>query len=60
MDTQKLLNAPPKQPRIVAKVSKINNLVESSKQIERSSAKLRKIFETGAYQKRTQLSVLNR
>lgn len=60
MDTQKLLNAPPKQPRIVAKVSKINNLVESSKQIERSSAKLRKIFETGAYQKKTQLSVLSR
>jgi len=60
MDTQKLLNAPPKQPKVVAKVSKINNLVESSKQIERSSAKLRKIFETGAYQRRTQLSVLNR
>jgi hypothetical protein len=60
MDTQKLLNAPPKQPRIVAKVSKINNLVESSKQIEKSSAKLRKIFETGAYQKKTQLSVLSR
>ena len=60
MDIQKLLNVPPKQPRIVAKISKINNLVESSEQIEKSSAKLRKIFETGAYQKRTQLSVLNR
>jgi len=60
MDTQKLLNAPPKQPKVVAKVSKINNLVESSEQIERSSAKLRKIFETGAYQRKTQLSVLNR
>jgi hypothetical protein len=60
MDTQKLLNAPPKQPKIIAKISKINNLVEVSTSARKSSTKLRKIFENGNYQKRTQLSVLNR
>jgi len=60
MDTQKLLNAPPTQPKIIAKISKINNLVEVSTKARKSSAQLRKIFETGSYQKNTQLSVLNR
>ena len=60
MDTQNLLNVPKPKPRIIAKISKIENLVEISKSVNKSSAKLRKAFETGSYQKRTQLSVLKR
>jgi hypothetical protein len=60
MDTQTLLNAPAVKPRIVVKVSKINNLVKVSNQSKKTSIKLRKLFETNTYQKRTQLSVLNR
>jgi hypothetical protein len=60
MDTQNLLNVPKPKPRVIAKISKIENLVEISKSVNKSSAKLRKAFETGSYQKRTQLAVLKR
>ena len=60
MDTQKLLEAPKPKVKIVAKVSKINNLVEVSTQARKTSTSLRKTFEKGAYQRKTQLSVLNR
>ena len=60
MDTQKLLEAPKPKLKIVAKVSKINNLVEVSTQARKTSTSLRKTFEKGAYQRKTQLSVLNR
>ena len=60
MNAQSLLNAPPKSPRVVAKLSKIGNLVKDSNKVKKSSTKLRKIFEKGTYQKKTQLSVLNR
>ena len=60
MDTQLLLNKPSTKPVVVAKVTKISNLSSISTQARKSSTKLRKIFETNSYQKRTQLSVLNR
>ena len=60
MDTQKLLEAPKPKLKIVAKVSKINNLVEVSTEARKTSTSLRKTFEKGAYQRKTQLSVLNR
>lgn len=60
MDTQVLLNKPSTKPVVVAKVTKISNLSTISKQARKSSTKLRKLFETNSYQKKTQLSVLNR
>ena len=49
-----------KKPRIVAKISKVSNLLEISNKAKKTSTKLRKTFEKGIYQKRTQLSILNR
>lgn len=60
MDTQKLLNAPPKKVKVVAKITKIGSIVAASSKIRKSTTNLRKIFEKGIYQKKTQLSVLNR
>ena len=60
MEAQKLLEAPKAKPKIVARVSKVNNLVEVSTQARKSSLALRKTFEKGIYQRKTQLSVLNR
>lgn len=60
MDTQKLLNAPSKKVKVVAKVTKISSIVVASSKIKKSTKNLRKIFERGTYQKKTQLSVLNR
>ena len=60
MDAQKLLEAPKPQPKIVARVSKVNNLVKVSTEARKTSTKLRKTFEKGIYQRKTQLSVLNR
>ena len=60
MDPQKLLEAPKPQPKIVARVSKVNNLVKVSSEARKTSTKLRKTFEKGLYQRKTQLSVLNR
>ena len=60
MDPTLLLNRPVVKPRIVAKITKFNNLVEVSTEARKSSTKLRKVFEKGSYQKKTQLSVLNR
>jgi len=59
MDTQKLLNTKPK-PKIIARVSNVENLVKISSKIKLASVKLRKTFEKGSYQKRTQLSILRR
>jgi len=60
MDIQALLNKPPAKPTVVAKVTKIDNLSTISTQARKTSTKLRKLFETNSYQKRTQLSVLDR
>lgn len=60
MEAQKLLEAPKAKPKIVARISKVNNLVEVSTQARKSSLALRKTFEKGIYQRKTQLSVLNR
>lgn len=45
---------------ITPKITKINSLVDSSNQIRKTSTKLRKVFQKGNYQKKTQLSILNR
>lgn len=58
MNPQTLLNRP--KPQIVPKITKISGLVDSSNEIKKSSAKLRKVFEKGTYQKKTQLTTLNR
>lgn len=58
MDPTTLLNRP--KPKVTAHVTKINSLVESSDSIKKSSTKLRRVFERGTYQKKTQLTVLNR
>lgn len=60
METQKLLNKPQAKPRVVARVSKLGNLVKASSQARKSTASLRKTFEKGLYSKRIQLSILNR
>jgi hypothetical protein len=60
MNAQTLLEAPKAKPRIIARVSKVNNLVEVSTQARKTSTSLRKTFEKGVYQRKTQLSVLNR
>ena len=56
MDSTTLLN----KPKITPKITKINNLAIASAQARKSSTKLVKVFEKGTYQKKTQLSVLNR
>jgi hypothetical protein len=58
MDPQLLLNRT--TPKLTPKITKINSLVEVSSQARKSSTKLKKIFEKGTYQKKTQLLVLNR
>ena len=45
---------------ITPKITKISSLAQSAEEIKRTSTKLRKTFESGAYQKKTQLTVLNR
>jgi len=60
MDPSTLLNRPTTTPKLVAKITKINNLVTVSTQARKSSTKLVKVFEKGTYQKKTQLTVLNR
>jgi len=60
MNPQTLLNKPQVQPKIVPKITKISNLIGSSNEIKKSSSKLLKAFEKGTYQKKTQLTVLNR
>ncbi len=59
MDPTTLLNRP-KTTNITPKITKINNLAIASGQARKSSSKLVKVFEKGTYQKKTQLSVLNR
>jgi murein DD-endopeptidase MepM/ murein hydrolase activator NlpD len=58
MNSQILLNKP--QTTITPKITKIGGLLTTSKEISKSSSKLKKIFEKGTYQKKTQLSILNR
>lgn len=60
MDIQRLLSAPEKTQQPVAKITNVGKLVESTTRLKKSTAKLKKIFETNTYQKKTQLSVLNR
>jgi murein DD-endopeptidase MepM/ murein hydrolase activator NlpD len=45
---------------ITPKITKIGNLAQSAEEIRKTSSRLRKTFEKGTYQKKTQLSVLNR
>jgi murein DD-endopeptidase MepM/ murein hydrolase activator NlpD len=60
MNIQTLLNKPKVESNLTPKITKISSLVESSNEIRKSSNKLRKTFEKGTYQKKTQLTVLNR
>lgn len=48
------------KPKVVPKITKVSGILESSNKLKRNSLKLRKTFERGTYQKRTQLSVLKR
>jgi len=59
MDPSTLLNRP-KTFNVIPKITKISNLSIASSQARKSSTKLVKVFEKGTYQKKTQLSVLNR
>ena len=45
---------------ITPKITKISSLAQSAEEIKKTSTKLRKTFENGSYQKKTQLTVLNR
>ena len=58
MNPQTLLNRP--KPQIVPKITKISGLVDSSNEIKKSSTKLRKVFEKGTYQRKIQLTTLDR
>ena len=68
MDPSVLLNKPKTyniDPNITTrnitpKITKISNLSITSGQARKSSTKLLKVFEKGTYQKKTQLTVLNR
>jgi hypothetical protein len=63
MNPQILLNRPKIESNLTPKITKLgnfSNVVESSLEIKKSSTKLKKIFEKGTYQKKTQLVVLNR
>jgi murein DD-endopeptidase MepM/ murein hydrolase activator NlpD len=60
MDPQILLRKPKPVPKVTAKISKIDSLKLVSEETKKSSIKLRKIFESGSYQKKTQLSILKR
>ncbi len=60
MDPQTLIPQTKEQPKIVAKITKINNLSKISAEAKKTSISLRKTFENGVYQRKTQLSVLNR
>lgn len=59
MNTELLLNKP-KSPTVTARVYKFSSLVKVSTEAKKSSLKLRKIFESGVYQKKTRLTVLDR
>lgn len=50
----------PKTPKVVVRVSNIENLLKSAKDLNVTSRKIRRTFEKNTYQKRTQLSVLKR
>ncbi len=50
----------PKQPKIVTRVSNIENLQKSVDDLNTTSRRLRRLFERNSYQKRTQLPVLKR
>ena len=60
MDAQTLLAKPKETPTVVAKVTTISPLVKVSTRTKKTSISLRKTFEKGIYQRKTQLSVLNR
>lgn len=60
MDPQILLRKPKPVPTVTAKISKIDSLKLISNETKKTSIKLRKIFEQGSYQKKTQLSILKR
>ena len=49
-----------KTPKVTTKITKVSSILEFSEKAKKSSIKLRRTFERGIYQKRTQLSVLDR
>jgi hypothetical protein len=49
-----------KTPKVTTKVTKVSSILDFSEKAKKSSIKLRKTFEKGIYQKRTQLSILDR
>ena len=49
-----------KTPKVTTKVTKVSSILDFSNKAKKSSIKLRKTFEKGIYQKRTQLSILDR
>jgi murein DD-endopeptidase MepM/ murein hydrolase activator NlpD len=55
-----VVKAKPKQPKIVTRVSNIENLQKSVDDLNTTSRRLRRLFERNSYQKRTQLPVLKR
>jgi murein DD-endopeptidase MepM/ murein hydrolase activator NlpD len=63
MNPQVLLNKPKTEQDLTPKITKISNfsnLVKSSNEITKTSNKLKKVFEKGTYQKKTQSVILNR
>lgn len=60
MDTSIILEEPKSKPKIEPQTTKIRYLNLISRDTKKSSDKLRKLFESGSYQKNTQLKVLNR
>lgn len=60
MDTQLLLKKPESTPKVEPKITKIDTLSLISRDTKKTSDKLRKIFEKGTYQKKTQITILNR
>lgn len=60
MDPQLLLNKPKPISRVNPTITRVSALVLVSEESKKSSAKLKKIFETRTYQKKTQVTVLDR
>jgi len=60
MDPQLLLNKPKPISRVEPTITRVSALVLVSEESKKSSAKLKKIFETRTYQKKTQVTVLDR
>ena len=60
MDPQVLIKKPSILTPRITNVGNLSSLAKSSDEIKKSSIKLKKVFEKGTYQKKTQAVVLNR